>query len=92
MKEINDIIEEQVDRTVSLLQENGFDYSIIVLKGDEHFSAWCRTQDDAMCLLMAAIILRSGRQDVAKLADMATKIDMGKIDTIVEEVINEESY
>jgi hypothetical protein len=38
-----------------------------------------------MALLMAAILLRTGRQDVERLVEAATQIDISQIDQIVEE-------
>jgi hypothetical protein len=38
-----------------------------------------------MALLMAAILLRTARQDVERLVEAATQIDISQIDQIVEE-------
>ena len=90
MKDNFDIIEEQVEKTAALLQEGGVNYSIIVLKEEKMFSCWCRTEDDAMALLMAAILLRVGRQDVHLLMDALNHIDIDQIDEFVEENLDEE--
>jgi hypothetical protein len=70
--------------------EDGVTGATILLKDGKAFSSWCRTEDDAMALLMAAILLRTGRQDVAKLIGVAGQIDMGEIDEIVEENLDGE--
>ena len=85
MKDYWELVERQVEKTAALLQEGGANYSIIVLKEGKTFSCWCRTEDDAMALLMAAILLRTGRQDVHQLLDAIGQIDMDEIDEIVEE-------
>ena len=54
------------------------------------FACWCRTEDDDMALLMAAILLRTGRQDVHQLLDAIGQIDIDQIDEIVEENLDEE--
>jgi hypothetical protein len=90
VKDNFDIIEEQVEKTAALLQESGFNYSIIVLKEERAFASWCRTEDDAMALLMAAILLRTGRQDVERLLNALGQIDISEIDEIVEENLDEE--
>ena len=54
------------------------------------FACWCRTEDDAMALLMAAILLRTGRQDVGRLLNALGQIDISEIDEIVEENLDEE--
>jgi hypothetical protein len=43
-----------------------------------------------MALVMAAILLRTGRQDVRQLLDAIGQIDMDEIDEIVEESTDEE--
>jgi hypothetical protein len=89
MKDYWELVERQVEKTAAMLQEGGANYSIIVLKEERAFACWCRTEDDAMALLMAAILLRTGRQDVAKLIDAAGQIDISEIDEIVEERMDE---
>jgi hypothetical protein len=54
------------------------------------FACWCRTDDDAMVLAMAAILLRTGRRDVQQLLDAIGEIDIDEIDEIVEENLDEE--
>jgi hypothetical protein len=51
---------------------------------------WCRTEDDAMALLMAAILLRTGRQDVNQLLEATGRIDIEGIDEIVEGALEED--
>jgi hypothetical protein len=43
-----------------------------------------------MVLLMAAILLRTGRQDVGRLLNALGQIDISAIDEIVEENLDEE--
>jgi len=43
-----------------------------------------------MALLMAAILLRTGRQDVHQLLNALGHIDISEIDEIVEENLDEE--
>lgn len=90
MKDNWQIVERKLDEAASVLQEGGFNYSIIVLKEERAFACWCRTEDDAMALLMAAILLRTGRQDVERLVEVARHIDISQIDQIVEENLEED--
>jgi hypothetical protein len=85
-----ELVERQVEKTAAMLQEGRANYSIIVLKEQRAFASWCRTEDDAMALLMAAILLRTGRQDVERLVEAARQIDISQIDEIVEENLDEE--
>jgi hypothetical protein len=85
-----ELVERQVEKTAAMLQEGGANYSIIVLKEEKMFSCWCRTEDDAMALVMAAILLRTGRQDVDQLLDAIGQISIDGIDEIVEENLDEE--
>jgi hypothetical protein len=70
--------------------EDGVTGATILLKDGKAFSSWCRTEDDAMALLMAAILLRTGRQDVHLLMDALNHINVDRIDEIVEESMDEE--
>jgi L-rhamnose mutarotase len=90
VKDYWELVQRQVEKTAAMLQEGRANYSIIVLKEEKMFSCWCRTDDDAMALLMAAILLRTGRQDVHQLLDAIGHIDINQIDEIVEENLDEE--
>ena len=90
MKDYWELVERQVEKTAAMLQESRANYSIIVLKQERAFACWCRTEDDAMALLMAAILLRTGRQDIHQLLDAIGQIDINQIDEIVEEALEED--
>jgi hypothetical protein len=85
-----ELVERQVEKTAAMLQESRANYSTIVLKEERAFACWCRTEDDALLLLMAAILLRTGRQDVERLVEAARQIDISQIDQIVEENLEED--
>jgi hypothetical protein len=89
VKDYWELVERQVEKTAAMLQEGRANYSIIVLKEGRAFGCWCRTEDDAMALVMAAILLCTGRQYVDLLTAALNRIDAEQTDEILEENLEE---